>query len=91
MTDTDRTIDLLIRENRLNEALAAIDSAVTASPEVARFHYLRGKILWRLGRRTEAMSAYLEAEALDPSSPAAEALRHANDIMEFMNPDLYNP
>ena len=37
------------------------------------------------------MSDYNHAVALDPQSPAAEALKLCNEIMDFYNTDLYNP
>ena len=57
----------------------------------ASVYYNRGRLLWRLGRRGEAMSDYEKSAALDPASPAVEALRMCNDIMDFYNTDLYNP
>ncbi len=52
---------------------------------------MRGRLLWKLGRKADAMSDYAAAADLDPSSPAAAALEMARDIMDFYNHDLYNP
>lgn len=57
----------------------------------AQLYYRRGKLYWKLGMKAEAMSDYARAEALDPESPAAEALAQAREIMSFFNKDLYNP
>lgn len=59
--------------------------------QAALGHYNRGKELWAQGKHGQAMSAYNEAIALDPNSPAVQALRMANEIMDFYNHDLYNP
>lgn len=62
------------------------DSVVTA--------YLlaeRGKALWRMDRRGEAISAYEQGAQLDPEGPAAMLLDHSREIMDFFNPDLLNP
>lgn len=90
MTDITDHIDRLIGDNRLEEALDATADALAATP-TDELYYRRGKILWRLGRHTEAMGAYAEAAAINPASPAAEAIRQARAIMDFTAPDLYNP
>ena len=51
----------------------------------------RGKLLWGLDRRGEAISAYEQAAAIDPQGPAAPLLEHTRAIMDFFNPDLLNP
>ncbi len=77
--------------DRLEEALAAADAVVAACPGDAEAHFARGKVLWRLGRRGEAMTAYETAVAADPSSGAATALSQAREVFAFFNPDLLNP
>lgn len=82
-----QTILELYTANRLDEALAR----VAELPENDDTLYMKGKILWKLGRRTEAITAYNEALALNPDSSAAIALAQARQIMDFYNKDLYNP
>ncbi|MCI6551408.1 MAG: tetratricopeptide repeat protein [Prevotella sp.] len=38
-----------------------------------------------------AMDSYMEAVALDPSSPAAEAKLMLENILNFYHKDAYNP
>ena len=38
-----------------------------------------------------AIDCYLEAIELDPDSPAVEAKRMLDDILNFYNKDAYNP
>ncbi|MBQ9636706.1 MAG: tetratricopeptide repeat protein [Prevotella sp.] len=57
----------------------------------AEEYYLLGNQHRRLGDYPAAMNAYMEAVALDPDSPAAEALRMLQDIMNFYHKDSYNP
>lgn len=71
-------------------ALARLDEELSQG-ESAEAYYLRGRLMWKLGRKAEAMSDYSKAAAIDPSSPAAAALEMARDVMNFFNPDLYNP
>lgn len=50
-----------------------------------------GKLLWKSGRRAEAITAYEKGAQLDPGGPAALLLSHTREIMDFFNPDLLNP
>ena len=70
--------------------IEALD-AVIAREATAEAYYQRGRLHWRAGNRGAAMSGYNRAVALDPDSPAAEALKLCNEIMDFYNTDLYNP
>lgn len=58
--------------------------------EALRFYQL-GNDLRRRGDYQAAMNAYMEAIALDPDSPAVEALCMLQDIMNFYHKDSYNP
>lgn len=53
--------------------------------------YNKGNELRRQGKLTEAINCYLEAIELDPESPAVEAKRMLDDIMNFYHKDAYNP
>lgn len=73
------------------EALAEIDHKLALTPDDAALLLERGKLLWGLDRRGEAISAYEQAAAIDPHGPAAPLLEHTRAIMDFFNPDLLNP
>lgn len=63
-------------------------------PEVntdATMLYLMGRALMRVGRRRDAMNAFLRSRQLDPNGPASEALALLGNIMSFYYKDLYNP
>ena len=80
---TEQAVDLLTQ---------VIESENYCSPkEKAHLYYLRGKALWRLDKRGAAISDYEHATALDPDSEAAPALTMAREIMDFFNPDMFNP
>lgn len=82
----------LLDNDRPEEALAAADRLLAANAADGMAHFLRGKALWRLGRRSEASGAYAAAaEIQGPDSPAAIAIQHAADVENFFNPDLLNP
>ena len=54
-------------------------------------HYQQGNAHRREGRFADAINCYIEAERLDPDSPAVEARRMLEDIMNFYCKDMYNP
>lgn len=84
-------IENLIASDRLGEAVTELDRLIAADSSDARLYFLRGKANWRMDRRSAAITDYEHAVALDPDSEAAPALAMARDIMDFFNPDLFNP
>jgi len=56
----------LAGENRLSEALEAVDALLAEHPREDRALALRGKVLFSLGRREEALSAMVEARQRMP-------------------------
>ena len=57
----------------------------------AEDYYRLGNERRREGKWSEAINLYVEAIELDPESPAAEAKKMLEDIMNFYNKDAYNP
>ena len=53
--------------------------------------YRQGNEYRRQGLFHEAINCYLEAGRLDSDSPAVEACRMLEDIMNFYCKDMYNP
>ena len=53
--------------------------------------YRKGNDYRRQGDWQHAIDCYLEAEAIDPSSPAAHAREMLQDILNFYHKDAYNP
>lgn len=90
-------IQQLIDSEKFTEAIGMLTEFIEeVSPDtgaacMAERHFLRGKLLWRIGEHARAMSDYACASEFDPSSPAAKALEQARDIAGFFNPNLYNP
>ena len=80
-----------IKENKLTEALVELNALIDREPDNAEALFERGRIYWRLGERSKAMSDYCCADALEPDGPASVALDQARRIEAFFNPDLLNP
>lgn len=77
---------------KIKESIELLDREIAAMEEPsADLYYRRGRLQWRLGDKGAAISDYERAAAIDPESPAAEALKLCRDIMNFYNTDLYNP
>lgn len=84
-------VQKMIAENNPEGAIAALSEILNDDGNNADLLFERGKLLWKLGRKTDAMSDYAAAVSIDPSSPAAAALEMARDVMAFYHRDLYNP
>ena len=57
----------------------------------AEDYYRMGNEARRQGQWAEAINHYIQAEELDPDSPATEAHKMLDDIMSFYCKDMYNP
>lgn len=86
-------IDNLIRENKYAEALSYLDKLIDDEMECsdAELFFMRGKIRWKLEDRAGAITDYEHACAIDSNSPASKALEISRNIMDFFNPDIFNP
>lgn len=80
-----------------SEAIEELDLFIPAchtdvdADELHEALMLRGKLLWRVARRAEAIADYRRALAIRPDGPARAALEIANDIFAFHHSDLLNP
>ncbi|MBR6456559.1 MAG: tetratricopeptide repeat protein [Prevotella sp.] len=57
----------------------------------AAAYYQQGNEHRRRGDWQQALNCYMEAIALDPESPAVEAKKMLDDILNFYHKDSYNP
>lgn len=81
----------LLEENRADEAIALLESWMKEGGTMDdRLFYLLGNAWRKKGNWQLAMNNYLEAVALNPESPAKQALDIANEILAFYNKDMYN-
>ncbi len=84
-------IRALLDAHKADEAIALVE-AFRAEGGVLddTLFYLLGNAWRKKGNWKMAMDNYLEAVALNPDSPAAQALDIANEILDFYNKDMYN-
>jgi Flp pilus assembly protein TadD len=70
------------RDGRFAEALADLEAAITARPDLAKGWLARGVVLIRQGRPEAAIPDLETAIRLDPENPAGHAnLAAANDLL----------
>ena len=53
--------------------------------------YNKGNAFRKEGNWQQAINCYLEAIAIDGNSPAVEAQKMLDDILNYYNKDAYNP
>ena len=75
----------------VEEALTAVNQALSEQPDDSVLHYLRGTIYMKSCDWQLAMNAFLRSEELDKEGPAVEARQMLSDIMDFYYKDMYNP
>ena len=79
-------IQQLLDTNRLDEARTLLEGQ-----QDAWALFMLGRIEWKLGHKSRAISLYAQSAELEPDGSAATALEQARQIMDFYNKDLYNP
>ena len=57
----------------------------------AEEYYQLGNAARKRGQWHEAINYYIQAIELDPDSPAVEAKRMLDDILDYYCKDMYNP
>ncbi len=70
--------------------IAKIETYLSDNAESDEAWYLLGMAYRRLERWSDALNAFQDAIAINPSSPAAQMYEHTMQIMEFYNKDMYN-
>ena len=73
------------------EAVKVLTDYLAGHPDSDDALTLRGMKYWGMQKRAQAINDYLAAIRLNPSSPAVQALKAANEILDYYNKDLYNP
>lgn len=84
-------IEQLLAAGRAAEAQADAKQALARHPDDAGLHYLLGKACLKTGDWQGALNAFLEAERIDPDSPAVQSRQMVQEILDFYCKDYYNP
>lgn len=81
----------LTKSMTYEESLQAINDYIVAHPDDDEAYTLRGMRHWGAGHRGAAINDYLTAVRINPQSRAAQALKAANEILDYRNNDMFNP
>lgn len=84
-------IKSLIAGGEIEKALMLLDEHLRENPNDDEAFFLKGNAFSKIGDWQNAINNYCEASSLNPDSPAKEAYKHINEILDFYNHDLYNP
>lgn len=84
-------IKSLAADGQIMAAENLVDDALLKHPDDSELLFQKGKLLWKEGKRAEAMSWYIKSAEINPVGPAARAIEMSRDIESYFNPDLLNP
>ncbi len=84
-------INRLIEENKLEQALVHLEERLACDLRDDAAYYLKGSLFWKQGDWKKAIENFLKAVEINPESPARQAYEMVMEIINFSNPDLYNP
>lgn len=90
-TETPAAVKEMVKGLMPAEAIVKLDEYLAAHPDCEEAYITRGLKHWSLGKRADAINDYLSALRINPESRAKEALKAANEILDYRNKDLYNP
>lgn len=83
-------IKRLIDDGQIDQAIALLDDALANGLPTDELYYYRGNAYRAKSQWQRAACDYMEAVAINPNSPAQEALTILDEIFNFFNKDLWN-
>ena len=87
----DDKLKQTLKSLEYNEAIQLLNEHINTHPDDDEALTMRGMRHWGAGKRSRAINDYLAALRINPKSKAAQALKVANEILDYRNNDLYNP
>jgi predicted Zn-dependent protease len=82
-------IDSLLKTGKVEEAIHLLNLEIAKNNQDDELYYLRGNAYYKINNWKEALENYLEAVSLNADSPAKEAIKMAQNILNFYNKDIY--
>ncbi len=79
----------LLDKGKNQEAICLLDIQINRHETDDRLYYMRGNAYFKSGNWQGAIENYLQAASLNAESPAVEAVKMAQNILEFYNKDIY--
>lgn len=87
----DDQIKSKIKSLDYEAAITFLTDYIAAHPDDDEAYTMRGMRYWGAMKRSLAINDYLSAVRINPDSRAAQALKAANEVLDYRNKDLYNP
>lgn len=87
----DENLRQQIKAAAFDEAIELLTKYIAEHPNEDEAYTMRGMRYWGAGKRSLAIKDYLSAVRINPASRASQALKAANEILDYRNKDLYNP
>ncbi len=82
----------LEKKEEYQTAINVYKTIVTNEPNNIDIHYKIGELYYALGELTNALGAFIKVTDLDKNHKKAQVnIDMIRDILNFFNPDLYNP
>jgi len=92
--DILKNIEQLIDNNELEEALTALDEEYKTQDagKKMEIHLLKGRIFQKQHKWGEMINQYNDVLETDPENKTAKTgIDMANSILNFYNPEMFNP
>lgn len=89
MTDLNE-VKQLLNAGDIDKAITLLNAAIKKEQTNDELYYYRGNAYRAKSEWQRAACDYMEAVAINPDSPAAEALSILDEIFNFFNKDLWN-
>jgi Flp pilus assembly protein TadD len=80
-----------LQQEKYQQALNEIDAAIHLAPSNRNVHFVRGRILLKLGRRSEAEKEMQTVQQLSESSTEKEIESTSLNDKRVRNPELAQP
>ncbi len=77
--------------SEIEQQIAELDALLASNPQDSDALYRRGALKAKLGKQAAALSDFAASASIDPNGPGAAAANMMRTILDFYNPDLYNP
>lgn len=90
--DWEKEIEALLAAGDTDTVIGRLNRRIAEDAHPSDCHYyLLGNAYRKKGDWQMALNNYMEAVAINPQSPAAEAQVMLTDILDFYHKDMYNP
>lgn len=88
---SESTLKEMVADETTERGIEILTEILKSEPYNENAYVLRGRLWWKLNKRSSAINDYLAAKRLNPAGKGAQMLKATYDILDYYNKDLYNP